>query len=76
MCNNVPDRRQRTTKTSRRSISISLVLKPSGEAYIGSGENDKRYRHHQPASRQKAGLQVLVLVNPNNPILHSHTQPD
>ncbi|WP_288380291.1 hypothetical protein [uncultured Massilia sp.] len=25
---------------------------------------------------ENAGLQVLVLVNPNNPILHSRAQPD
>ncbi|MCD2515586.1 hypothetical protein LQ564_04595 [Massilia sp. G4R7] len=25
---------------------------------------------------ENAGLQALVLVNPNNPILHSRAQPD
>jgi hypothetical protein len=45
---------------------------PSGEAYIGSGHNDKRYRHHQPASRERRGLPVLIHTNPN---IQSCTQP-
>ena len=36
-------------------------LKPSGEATIGSGHNDKRYRHHQPASRKRAACRYLSL---------------
>lgn len=41
-----------------------------------SGENDKRYRRHHPASQRYAGLPVLILINPNNPILQSCEQPD
>ncbi|MBQ5949606.1 hypothetical protein [Massilia sp. ST3] len=33
--------------------SISLDSSLQHEAYIGSGENDKRYRRHQPASHFK-----------------------
>lgn len=40
-----------------------------------SGENDKRYRRHHPASRPGAVLPVLILINPNNPILQSCTYP-
>jgi hypothetical protein len=39
------------------------------EAYIGSGENDKRYRRQHPASwPEKASLPVLILKIPSNPI--------
>ena len=52
------------------------TFEPSGEAYIGSGENDKRYRHHQPASRQSAAFRYLSIqiqtiqsgTQPRNPI--------
>jgi hypothetical protein len=41
-----------------------------------SGENDKRYRRHHPASQPGASLPVLILTIPNNPILQSRGQPD
>lgn len=56
---------------------ISLGLRVPGEAPCsGSGENDKRYRRHHPASQEEPGLPVLILTIPNNPILQSCAQPD
>jgi hypothetical protein len=51
MCNNQPNRSQRTnqdfdTQAKKQPLFTSLL----DEAYIGSGENGKRYRRHQPAS--------------------------
>lgn len=51
---------------------ISLGLRVPGEAPCsGSGENDKRYRRHHPASQAEPGFPVLILTIPNNPILQS-----
>jgi hypothetical protein len=52
MCNNEPDRSQRTnqdfdTQAKNQPLFTSLL----DEAYIGSGEDGKRYRRHQPASQ-------------------------
>lgn len=56
---------------------ISLGLRVPGEAPCsGSGENDKRYRRHHPASQAEPGLPVLILTIPNNPILQSCALPD
>eukprot|EP01041_Mallomonas_annulata_P010778 gene10779-22504_t len=50
----------------RQSQAVSNSV--SQTAYFGSGENDKRYRRQHPASQQQAGLPVLILTIPNNPI--------
>jgi hypothetical protein len=73
MCNNEPNRSQRTnqdfdTQAKNQPLFTSLL----DEAYIGSGENGKRYRRHQPASQPLGtGLPVLILTVPNNPFRHS-----
>jgi hypothetical protein len=71
MCNNQPNRSQRTNQDfDTQAIKQPLFTSLLDEAYIGSGENGKRYRRHQPASH-RGGLPVLILTVPNNPILHS-----
>ncbi len=63
-----------------QSATISRLTSSSFSSlqvrHIGSGENDKRYRHHQPASRQKAAFRYLSIqiqtiqsgTQPRNPI--------
>ena len=67
-----PARSRRPSRTWRRKDS--LTHKSRGRPCIGPGENDKRYRHHHPTS--KICLPVLILKNPDNPILHLCAQPD
>ena len=83
VCNNEPNRSQRTTRTSIRRRSISgdqpidqlFLLKPSGEAHrVGR----KRQALSTPSTGEppEGGFPVLIHTNPNNPIRHSATQPD
>ena len=48
--------------------------KSRGWSCVWPGENDKRYRHHHLTS--KICLPVLILKNPDNPILHLCARPD
>jgi hypothetical protein len=46
------------------------------EAYIGSGENGKRYRRHHPASQTIGpGLPVLILTIPDYHPVRSSANP-
>jgi hypothetical protein len=57
MCNNQPNRSQRTNQDfDTQAIKQPLFTSLLDEAYIGSGENGKRYRRHQPASPSEERL--------------------
>ena len=51
--------------------SIATACAVFGSPPVGSGADDKRHRHHHPASQPGAVLPVLILKIPNNPILQS-----
>jgi hypothetical protein len=52
---------EQTKSFDTQAINQPLFTSLLDEAYIGSGENGKRYRHHQPASHLVGGLPVLIL---------------
>jgi len=72
-CNNQPDREQRTHQDfdSQAKCNLPLLASLQDEAYIGSGETASVIDAiNQRASDSSSGLLVLILNNPNNPILH------
>lgn len=75
-CQTVASEQPRLRYRGDRSATISLTLSSlqvrptSGRAKTTSVIDTINLR------ADNRGLQVLVLVNPNNPILHSHAQPD
>jgi hypothetical protein len=52
-------------KASNHRRNTPLFTSLWDEAYIGSGENGKRYRRHHPASSQMNSLPVLILTISN-----------
>lgn len=75
-CQTVASEQPRLRYRGDRSATISLTLSSlqvrptSGRAKTTSVIDTINLR------ADNRGLQVLVLVNPNNPILHPHAQPD